>query len=58
MPDACCCFCSTSTIADANAVDASGWTPLHCCLMHGHVAAAAALVKKHQADYTMEVACI
>jgi len=44
-----------ATSADANVVDASGWTPLHCCLMHGHVQTAAALVKKHKADYTMEV---
>mmetsp|Transcript_37040 Transcript_37040/g.47864 ORF Transcript_37040/g.47864 Transcript_37040/m.47864 type:complete len:479 (+) Transcript_37040:100-1536(+) len=43
--------------ADVNCIDASGWTPLHCALMHGHVATATALINKHKADKVCPCVC-
>eukprot|EP00614_Pseudopedinella_elastica_P000783 CAMPEP_0172594658 /NCGR_PEP_ID=MMETSP1068-20121228/14115_1 /TAXON_ID=35684 /ORGANISM="Pseudopedinella elastica, Strain CCMP716" /LENGTH=131 /DNA_ID=CAMNT_0013392813 /DNA_START=82 /DNA_END=477 /DNA_ORIENTATION=- len=40
--------------ANANGQDASGWAPLHCALLHGHVETALALVRNFKADKAIE----
>ena len=40
--------------ADVNAVDSSGWTPLHCAMTHGHVKTASQLVVNFGAELEVE----
>ena len=39
---------------DASLPDGSGWTPLHCALVHGQAATGASLVASHKADAAAE----